>query len=252
MSGITRVESGDSKTRAVAVTTVNPKKVCSRCKLLDAANQKTIERITSIMALGVCSLMYIINSDRVNDGLKQLIARITIHMPVVGAVSFAVMKDKPPPSLTETSDPLEQALFQNWTTKKVGIVATILYSLFFIPPFVAEHLRSKNELLGASASIFGFDSENAIRGPIMVGIFAGLLSLPFMLIKDKIYPSSSLSNAIEKKECCRCMFHQKFSEYVPVAKKVGIVAAILSSPFFTTVLARQTYSNYLSYLRMSG
>jgi len=266
MSALTRVklgETGIGTARSVDATTAAQKKGCSRCKLLEEANQKIAEQIRHIVSVAGGFLFYsgfILHSDRESDAMKGLIYEALVSWPIVAATTFAMMEDKLHPSLSET--PLGQASLQKRTAKKVGIAATVLYSLLCIPLFLKNHIE--NVLLAAVVCEFGSRSRSVVNMIALSGLSAGALSVLCMQMKEKMYPSSFFAkasgamnkmdgehHALEetKKECSQCKLldetNQKRVEYIRIAKKVGIIASVLSSPIFIANFARDAYRTYL-------
>jgi len=292
MSGITQMsvrEPGASTVRAIGTTTGIETKGCGRCKLWDEANKKNDEQMgritnTVMIIFGALITFLASNSEKikgtiVEKALMETMCGWPLIVPLVGPPIFSMVEDKLYSSLPDTSNSLQQASDQNRTVKKIGIVATILYSLFFIPQYVATQL--KNESLGAMISEYSSNGKQAVSIPLAIGFCAGMFSQIFMHMKDNpsfffkasasgskmnkeqcapemMSQQTSLQNpattGIEKKECGRCKLleetNQKSAESIRITKKVGIIATVLSSMIIIPKFMFETYSN--KYLQIGG
>lgn len=291
MNGITRMnvrETSANTAPAFSTTTGMKKKECGRCKLWDEANKKNDEhksRIanTVMTIFGSLILFLASNSEKIKGTVVETALMETlVGWPVVVPLIFSMTEDELHPSLSGTSNSLKQASNQNRTLKKIGIAATILYSLFFIPQYVAKQL--KNELLGAVISEYSSHGQDAVRTPLMIGFCAGIFSTIFTQMKNNpsfsffkasasgskmneeqyapegMSQQTSLQNRVttvtEKKECGRCKLleetNQKSAESIRIVKKVGIMATVLSSIIVIPKFMFQTYEAYSTYLQIRG
>lgn len=248
MSGITRVNIRETSA-STAPTTEIKKIECSQCKLWDKVNQKHDERIgrianTAMILVGALAIFLASNFHRIKGTIGEAALFHTLTgWPIAVPLIFSAMEDKLYTPLPGVPNTLKQTSDQSHTIKKIGIVATILYSLSLIPRYVATQL--KNECLAAVISESSADVQDAVLYPLLVGFCAGLFATAYKITALQ----KPATTVIEKEECGRCKLlkesNQKSAESIRMVKKVGIMATALSSMIFIPKLMFDTYSTYL-------
>lgn len=270
-------ETGNSIVPPIGATTANPKKELCRCKIMDAqqlARDLAREKrpitylvsliLTGYVLIGAVKIVKMLCEVK-SKVMQGLMFEGAMEGIIVGAVKIATTDDESHPSNPE------QTSLQKRTAKIVGCVAAILHSLHVVTYLTKKHIE--NERLRSVVCDFSRDSLFAALEILTVGICAAFLSMPFIELKDRMYPLPSVSETSDeanapkgrtlfslrnrlstipmsgKKGLCRCKlieaFEFKRAQYIRIAKKIGTTAAALSIPLVIASLASQTYTNYL-------